>query len=258
MAGQSFVRKSLLVLLVLHNVSSDFATEMCSNTILPGSKGDPGDVGDRGDEGRQGKTGPSGHRGLPGDTGEKGAAGRVGKLGLAGERGEKGERGIVGPPGLKGKSGTTCDCGRYRKVVGQMDVNIGKLKSAVAFVKHVVLGIKETEEKSYLLPREALRYRDAVANCRLRGGVLAVAENTNATALLAGYVAEAGLTHALVNMLPLEAGGDPTAGVSHGNATGDGPQGAISSGCLQMGSDGTLSWTECDAIKYFICEFPKK
>ncbi|XP_026881368.1 collectin-10 isoform X4 [Electrophorus electricus] len=240
MAGQSFVRKSLLVLLVLHNVSSDFATEMCSNTILPGSKGDPGDVGDRGDEGRQGKTGPSGHRGLPGDTGEKGAAGRVGKLGLAGER------------------GTTCDCGRYRKVVGQMDVNIGKLKSAVAFVKHVVLGIKETEEKSYLLPREALRYRDAVANCRLRGGVLAVAENTNATALLAGYVAEAGLTHALVNMLPLEAGGDPTAGVSHGNATGDGPQGAISSGCLQMGSDGTLSWTECDAIKYFICEFPKK
>uniref|UniRef100_A0A4W4DRC8 C-type lectin domain-containing protein n=1 Tax=Electrophorus electricus TaxID=8005 RepID=A0A4W4DRC8_ELEEL len=216
--------------------------------------GDPGDVGDRGDEGRQGKTGPSGHRG-PCDV-----TGLLFKQDyqMTSFTGEKGERGIVGPPGLKGKSGTTCDCGRYRKVVGQMDVNIGKLKSAVAFVKHVVLGIKETEEKSYLLPREALRYRDAVANCRLRGGVLAVAENTNATALLAGYVAEAGLTHALVNMLPLEAGGDPTAGVSHGNATGDGPQGAISSGCLQMGSDGTLSWTECDAIKYFICEFPKK
>lgn len=31
--------------------------------------------------------------------------------------------------------GTTCDCGRYRKVVGQLDVTIGKLRSAVKFVK---------------------------------------------------------------------------------------------------------------------------
>lgn len=31
--------------------------------------------------------------------------------------------------------GTTCDCGRYRKVVGQLDATIGKLRSAVKFVK---------------------------------------------------------------------------------------------------------------------------
>lgn len=33
-------------------------------------------------------------------------------------------------------SGTTCDCGRYRKVVGQLDVNVGKLRNAVKFVKN--------------------------------------------------------------------------------------------------------------------------
>lgn len=32
--------------------------------------------------------------------------------------------------------GTTCDCGRYRKVVGQLDVSIGKLSNAVKFVKN--------------------------------------------------------------------------------------------------------------------------
>lgn len=32
--------------------------------------------------------------------------------------------------------GSTCDCGRYRKVVGQLDVNIGRLKSSVKFVKN--------------------------------------------------------------------------------------------------------------------------
>lgn len=33
-------------------------------------------------------------------------------------------------------TGTTCDCGRYRKVVGQMDINISKLKNAVKFLKN--------------------------------------------------------------------------------------------------------------------------
>lgn len=32
--------------------------------------------------------------------------------------------------------GTTCDCGRYRKVVGQLDVSIGKLSNTVKFVKN--------------------------------------------------------------------------------------------------------------------------
>lgn len=33
-------------------------------------------------------------------------------------------------------SGSTCDCGRYRKVVGQMDLNVNKLKNAVKFLRN--------------------------------------------------------------------------------------------------------------------------
>lgn len=33
-------------------------------------------------------------------------------------------------------AGTTCDCGRYRKVVGQLDINTGKLRNAVNFAKN--------------------------------------------------------------------------------------------------------------------------
>lgn len=32
-------------------------------------------------------------------------------------------------------AGTTCDCSRYRRVLGQLDISIGKLRNAVKFVK---------------------------------------------------------------------------------------------------------------------------
>ncbi|XP_017556366.2 collectin-10 isoform X2 [Pygocentrus nattereri] len=262
MAGRNF-RKSILLLLAFYNISSVFAIEVCSNTILPGSKGDQGEVGDEGDVGRLGKTGPPGHRGLPGENGEKGEPGRMGKMGPAGERGEKGARGIDGPSGLKGKAGTTCDCGRYRKVVGQMDINIGRLKNAVKFVKNVILGIKETEEKLYLLVKDARRYRDALMNCKLRGGTLAMPKTIDTNTLLTSYVSEAGLTHVFIGLQPAETGG--------GYAYADGsplrnstvwglevPTEVSSNSCVQMGSNGAWSQVKCDIGKYFICEFSKK
>lgn len=33
-------------------------------------------------------------------------------------------------------SGSVCDCGRYRRVIGQMDINVNKLKNAVKFLKN--------------------------------------------------------------------------------------------------------------------------
>lgn len=32
--------------------------------------------------------------------------------------------------------GTVCDCGRYRKVVGQMDISVARLKTSMNFVKN--------------------------------------------------------------------------------------------------------------------------
>ena len=34
------------------------------------------------------------------------------------------------------RSGTTCDCGRYQKVVGQLDVSVGRLKNSAKFIKN--------------------------------------------------------------------------------------------------------------------------
>ncbi|KAF4087664.1 hypothetical protein AMELA_G00073290 [Ameiurus melas] len=245
MAGQEFLRKTLLLLLflVLYAIALGFSMDVCSNTILPGSKGDPGEVGDAGDEGRLGKTGPPGHTGVPGENGEIGDAGRTGKTGPAGERGQTGERGSAGASGIKGKAGSTCDCGRYRKVVGQMDINVNKLKNAAKFLKNVVLGVKETEQRFYLLVKEERKHSDAQLNCRLRGGTLALAGTENISTLLGSYISEAGLTHVLVGT-----GGEPEHG---GNATVSGRR------CTQVASDGALSRAECDAMKFYICEFSR-
>ncbi|XP_066538515.1 collectin-10 [Hoplias malabaricus] len=263
MGGKHFTRKNLLLFLVLCNMALVFTIEVCTNTVLPGSKGDQGEVGDKGDEGRLGKTGPPGHRGLPGECGEKGEPGQLGKMGPAGERGDKGERGTDGPSGLKGKAGTTCDCGRYRKVIGQMDINIGRLKNAVKFVKNVIMGVKETEEKFYLLVKEARRYRDALINCKLRGGTLAMPKTTGTNTLLTSYVSEASLTHVFIGLQLAETGGQYAYvdGSPLQNSTVWGlevPPKADSNSCVQMGSNGAWSKVECDVPKYFICEFLKK
>ncbi|XP_060726983.1 collectin-10 [Tachysurus vachellii] len=245
MAGLQILRKRLLLLffLVLYAISSGFSMDVCSNTILPGSKGDPGEVGDAGDEGRLGKTGPPGQAGVPGENGEKGDTGRTGKPGPAGEQGKTGDPGTAGDSGLKGKTGSTCDCGRYRKVVGQMDININKLKNTIKFLKTVILGVKETEQKFYLLVKEERKHSDAQLTCRLRGGTLAVADSENISTLLGSYISEAGLTHVLVGT-----GGEH----EHvGNST-------VSGGsCTHLASNGALSPTECDAQKFYICEFSR-
>uniref|UniRef100_A0A3B1IQP1 Collectin subfamily member 10 n=1 Tax=Astyanax mexicanus TaxID=7994 RepID=A0A3B1IQP1_ASTMX len=153
--------------------------------------------------------------------------------------------------------------GRYRKVVGQMEININRLKNSVKFVKNVLLGIKETEEKFYLLVKEARRYRDALMNCKLRGGTLAMPKNTNTKTLLSGYISEASLTHVFIGLRSAEAGGGYVFadGGALINSTAWGlevPSVVSNSSCVQMGSSGAWSQTECDTAKYFICEFSRK
>ncbi|ROL42088.1 Collectin-10 [Anabarilius grahami] len=126
--------------------------------------------------------------------------GQMGKMGPRGKRGDKGQQGVDGLPGLKGKPGMTCDCERYRKVVRQMDINISKLRNAVRFLKNVVLGIRETENKFYLLVTEARRYEDSLLNCKLRGGSLAMPRSTETNTLLANYIREADLTHVFIGL----------------------------------------------------------
>lgn len=190
-------------------------------------------------------------------------------MGPIGDKGDKGDTGLEGPSGFKGKPGTTCDCGRYRKVVGQLDVNIDKLRKAVKFVKNVILGLKETEECYYLLVKEHKRFREASMNCKLRGGILAMPKTPDINHLMTDYVTQAGLTRVYVG-LQAHKNADGTSSYVYADTSpllgfaSWGPEGQHSgvsqttnSSCVELLSTGTWSHVECEATMFFICEFPK-
>lgn len=114
-----------------------------------------------------------------------------------------------------------------------------------------------------MLVKETRRHRDALMNCRLRGGTLAMPKSTDTNALLTSHISEAGLTHVLIGLRSIEAkkeyayaDGSPLK-----NSTLWGlevPTEAGNDSCVQLGSNGAWSQVECDVAKYFICEFSKK
>ncbi|XP_061633128.1 collectin-10 isoform X2 [Phyllopteryx taeniolatus] len=247
------------------------SAEVCSHSLIPGAKGDQGEIGNEGDEGRIGKNGPPGHPGASGEAGMKGDNGHMGKTGPSGDQGDKGATGLDGPSGLKGKAGTTCDCGKYRRVVGQMDVNVGKLRNGVKFVKNIMLGLTESEERYYLLVKEAKSYKEASMNCKLRGGTLAVPNTVDSNRLMADYVSQSGLTRVYVGLLP-----NNTDTLSHNgrNSSRDADSSPLpdfvawsqdeeltspshNASCVELLSTGTWNHVECDTAMFFICEFPK-
>ncbi|XP_013869695.1 collectin-10 [Austrofundulus limnaeus] len=243
------------------------STEVCTNSFLPGAKGDQGEAGEVGEQGKLGKTGPPGHSGVPGEPGLKGEVGQTGKMGPFGDKGDKGQKGFTGAVGLKGKTGTTCDCGRYRKVVGQLDVSVGKLRKAVQFVKNVVLSLKETEESYYLLVKEPKRFREASVNCKLRGGTLAMPKTSNINRLLADFISQAGLTRVYVGVQAQSTDSNGTISYVYADSSplqefaawsqGSRLSPTTNSSCVEMLSTGTWTHMECETTLFFICEFPK-
>ncbi|XP_077383101.1 collectin-10 isoform X2 [Festucalex cinctus] len=234
--------------------------------------GDQGEIGNEGDEGRMGKDGPPGRPGASGEVGLKGDVGPMGKMGPSGEQGDKGEAGLGGPSGLKGKAGTTCDCGRYRRVVGQMDGKLAKLRNAVKFVKNIMLGLTESDEHYYLLVKEAKRVKEASLNCKLRGGKLAVPNSINSNRLMADYVTQSGLTRVYVGVQPkdtdalrrdgrnrsLDADSVPLGNFSAWSQDEALASSSRNASCVGLLSTGTWSHVDCDTAMFFICQFPKK
>lgn len=64
----------------------------------------------------------------------------------------------------------------------------------------VILGLKETEERYYLLVKDPKRFREASMNCKLRGGSLAMPKTSNTNRLMADYVSQAGLTRVYIGV----------------------------------------------------------
>ncbi|XP_032412355.1 collectin-10 isoform X2 [Xiphophorus hellerii] len=242
-----------------------------ADTMSSSGKGDQGDDGEQGEEGKLGKNGPPGLAGVPGEPGLKGEIGPTGKMGPTGEKGDKGLKGFDGPVGLKGQTGATCDCGRYRKVVGQLDENVGKLRNTVRFVKNVVLGLKETEDRYYLLVKEPKKFREASMNCKLRGGMLAMPKTNNIYRLMADYISQAGLTRVYMGVQAQSKDTDGTGSYIYADSTPlrefavwsqeeqlySTSSPATNVSCVELLSTGTWTKVECETPLFFICEFPK-
>lgn len=172
-----------------------------------------------------------------------------------------------GPEGQKGTPGSTCDCGRYRRLIGPLDVTLGKLRDAVKFVKHVLLGLRETDERYYFLVKEAKLFQEASVNCRLRGGILAMPKTSNINRILADYINQASLTRVFIGVKA-----EPNTNGSRRYVYSDSSPLQVFSGwtevetfsslstnssCVELLSSGTWAHTECNNSMFFICEFPK-
>ncbi|KGL89995.1 Collectin-10 [Charadrius vociferus] len=219
-------------------------TDVCStHTILPGPKGDEGEKGDRGEVGKQGKVGPKGPKGNKGPVGDIGDQGMLGKIGPIGGKGDKGTKGLPGVSGKKGKAGTVCDCGRYRRVVGQLNINVARLNTSIKFLKNVIAGIRETDEKFYYIVKEEKNYREALIHCRDRGGTLAMPKDEATNTLIADYFVYA-------DNSPLQNYSNWKEGEPHDPAGRE--------DCVEMLSTGEWNDSECQVTIYFVCEFLKK
>ncbi|XP_043544918.1 collectin-10 [Chiloscyllium plagiosum] len=265
------VRRFLCLLIVLQVQTLSFtethrpASDVCAtHIILPGPKGEQGETGDPGEPGKTGKLGPPGPKGMIGEPGQNGEVGRRGKIGPVGLKGDKGNKGYPGPPGLKGESGSFCDCGRYRKIVGQMDINIARLNNTMRFVKNVIAGIKETAEKFYLIVKEGKNYNAALLHCQDRGGTLAMPKDEETNTLIAAYVNKTGLSRVFIGVNDLEkerqfmyTDATPLQDYSHWRP-GEPNNAFGGEDCVEIVSDGGWNDVECHITMYFICEFLKK
>ncbi|XP_075067510.1 collectin-10 [Mixophyes fleayi] len=241
------------------------ASDICStHTIIPGPKGDIGEKGETGEFGKLGKEGPLGPKGDRGDFGDLGDQGLIGKIGPIGSKGDRGYKGLAGLPGGKGRTGSFCDCGRYRRAVLGLEGKVSQLKSSLKFLKNVIAGIRETEEKFYYIVKEERNYRDALTQCRIRGGTLAMPKDQSTNSLIAEYISSMGLMRVFIGVNDIEKEkqfqyADNTLLQNYSSwRIGEPNDGSGYEDCVEMLSTGAWNDVDCQLTIYFVCEFIKK
>ncbi|XP_025938389.1 collectin-11 isoform X3 [Apteryx rowi] len=229
------------------------AEESCSVQILvPGLKGEAGEKGEKGAPGRPGRVGPPGEKGEMGDKGQKGSVGRHGK---------------IGPIGSKG---IPCECSQLRKAIGEMDIQVTQLMTELKFIKNAlpspaaVAGVRETDNKIYLLVKEEKRYLEAQLYCHGRGGMLSMPKDENANSLIASYINQAGLTRVFIGINDLEKEGnfvysDRSPMQTFNKWRSGEPNNAYDEeDCVEMVASGGWNDVACHITMYFVCEFDKE
>ncbi|KAG9478639.1 hypothetical protein GDO78_012347 [Eleutherodactylus coqui] len=161
-------------------------------------------------------------------------------------------------------TGTFCDCGRYRRAVGQLDVKVSQLKSSLQFVKNVIAGLQETEEKFYYIVKEEYNYKDALTQCRIRGGTLAMPKDQRTNSLIADYISSLGLLRVFIGINDFDkekqfmyVDNTPVQNYSSWK-TGEPSDDSGHEDCVEMLSSGAWTEVDCNLTIYFVCEFMKK
>uniref|UniRef100_A0AC11D3B6 Collectin subfamily member 11 n=1 Tax=Ovis aries TaxID=9940 RepID=A0AC11D3B6_SHEEP len=205
-----------------------------------------------------------GLKGDMGDKGQKGGVGRHGKIGPIGSKGEKGDSGDIGPPGPNGEPGIPCECSQLRKAIGEMDNQVTQLTAELKFIKNAVAGVRETEQKMYLLVKEEKRYLDAQLACQGRGGTLSMPKDEAANALLAAYITQAGLARVFIGINDLEREGafvyaDRSPMQTFSKWRSGEPNNAYDEeDCVELVASGGWNDVACHLTMHFLCEFDKE
>ncbi|XP_036235323.1 collectin-11 isoform X2 [Molothrus ater] len=199
-----------------------------------------------------------------GDKGQKGSIGRHGKIGPIGSKGEKGDNGDIGPPGPNGDPGIPCECSQLRKAIGEMDIQVAQLTTELKFIKNAVAGVRETDNKIYLLVKEEKRYKEAQLYCHGRGGTLSMPKDETANNLIASYINQAGLTRVFIGINDLEKEGnfvysDRSPMQTFNKWRSGEPNNAYDEeDCVEMVASGGWNDVACHITMYFVCEFDKE
>ncbi|KAJ8789948.1 hypothetical protein J1605_021646 [Eschrichtius robustus] len=157
-----------------------------------------------------------------------------------------------------------CECGQLRKAVGETDNQVAQITAELKFIKHAVAGVRETEQKIYLLVKEEKRYVDAQLACQGRGGTLGMPKDEAANGLLAAYVAQAGLARVFIGINDLEREGafvyaDRSPMQTFSKWRSGEPNNAYDEeDCVELEASGGWNDVACHLTMPFLCEFDKE
>uniref|UniRef100_A0A8D1WKU1 Collectin-11 n=1 Tax=Sus scrofa TaxID=9823 RepID=A0A8D1WKU1_PIG len=258
-----------------------------------GEKGDVGDKGQKGGVGRHGKIGPIGSKGEKGDSGDIGPPGPSGEPGVPCECGQL--RQAIGemdnlvsqltaelkflkngmcPGGFPARaSPAPCPCPLLARPRGDgprpprapRPVPLGAAGAhPQPCLPAAVAGVRETEQKVYLLVKEEKRYVDAQLACQGRGGTLGMPKDEAANGLLAAYIAQAGLARVFIGINDLEREGtfvyaDRSPMQTFNKWRSGEPNNAYDEeDCVELVASGGWNDVACHLTMHFLCEFDKE
>lgn len=127
-----------------------------------------------------------------------------------------------------------------------------------------VAGVRETEQKMYLLVKEEKRYLDAQLACQGRGGTLSMPKDEAANALLAAYITQAGLARVFIGINDLEREGafvyaDRSPMQTFSKWRSGEPNNAYDEeDCVELVASGGWNDVACHLTMHFLCEFDKE